>query len=121
MAPFITRCTLPVFFSSTRISLVPMNAMVVGRFSPLTTGRTPNCGCSITGPLDCAEAVELMMRESTITAMPTLVQNPFLDISVYSFPIFRNELICLIENQGNLTVAELLLGSSEWLKFRPEC
>jgi len=49
--PFVTRWTLPVFFSSTRKSLLPMKAKLVGCESPVTTVFTERLGSSIEGPL----------------------------------------------------------------------
>src|SRR5207244_8048821 len=52
MIPFITRCTLPVFFSKMRKSLLPTKAMLVGCDKPLTTVFTDRFGSVIPGPLD---------------------------------------------------------------------
>jgi class 3 adenylate cyclase len=45
--------TRPVFFSSTRKSFGPRNAIVLGKSRPLTTVRTPRLG-STTAGTDCA-------------------------------------------------------------------
>src|SRR5437762_2924261 len=50
-APLITRCTLPVFFSKMKKSLLPMKAMLVGCERPATTVRTDRFGSVREGPL----------------------------------------------------------------------
>src|SRR5262249_54735173 len=57
IVPFITRCTFPVSFSSTRMSSSPRNAMVVGLLRPLTTVLTSNLGSTTVG---CASTPSLL-------------------------------------------------------------
>src|SRR5207302_2102893 len=69
-APFTTRLTWPVLFSSTRKSFGPRNAMPVGWVRPDTTVRTERFGSSIRGPVSCGSttvvaAAELFLRSGS--------------------------------------------------------
>jgi hypothetical protein len=59
-APFTTRCTLPVFFSSTKKSLAPRKAMLIGVIRSVIEVRTSRSGTSISGPDDCARTLRCL-------------------------------------------------------------
>src|SRR5262249_52434985 len=52
--PLTTCCTFPVFFSSTRKSLSPRKAMVVGVVNPLATALTIRLGSTMLGDISAA-------------------------------------------------------------------
>src|SRR5258708_28911288 len=66
MTPFITRCTLPVFFSKMKKSLLPTKAMLVGCDKPLTTVFTERFGSVIPGPLDGELTVVWRLTELSV-------------------------------------------------------
>ena len=48
--PFTILCTVPLFFSNTRMSSGPRNAILVGPLSPVNTVRTLSDGLLRLGP-----------------------------------------------------------------------
>src|SRR6266700_947436 len=80
MMPLITRWTLPVSFSSTRKSLLPMNAIIVGCDKPLTTVLTERLESSIDGPVSEAETTAVFVNcpvDWGTTTMLTIDCAPF--------------------------------------------
>src|SRR5438552_17623196 len=71
-------CTLPVAFSSTRMSFVPMKAMLVGWLRPTATFRTARFGSTTDGGTRGSCAIAGRTRATARNATPTRAWSTFL-------------------------------------------
>src|SRR5206468_599491 len=71
----MTLCTFPVAFSSTRMSFVPMKAMLVGWLRPKATFRTARFGSTTDGATRGSCAIAGRTRARARNAAPTRAQN----------------------------------------------
>src|SRR5688572_19906585 len=86
--PFMTRWTLPVFFSMTNQSFAPGNAMPIGVTRPVTAVRTDRFGSTTCGP-DCARAAGLASRALPISAAIAVDSN-VMDVFMHTPRLHRN-------------------------------